>query len=80
MFKLRVVNIVTGSKNIFEVGDKGCNARISIFKLFHNVAKVTIIFIMVVCPSVLMQQLASNGKIFCVILCSVILLNYVEKM
>lgn len=54
--------------------------RISIFKLFHNVAKVTIIFRMFVCPSVLMQQLASTGKSFCATLCTVILLNSVKKM
>ena len=58
---------------------KDDNARVSIFRLFRNVAKVSIIFITFICPSVLMQQIASTGKSFCAILCSVILLNSVEK-
>jgi len=50
-------------------GIKDDNGRIYIFMLFQNVAKVTIIFIKFICPSVLIQQLASTVKNFCAILC-----------
>jgi len=76
-----VVNIVIESRNFFFEGEgiTDDNERISIFSLFRNVAKETIIIIMFICPSFLMQQLASTWKNCCAILYWVILLSSVEK-